>query len=118
MRGVAIKLAQKLNSMRNLMLVNPELQAAFDKRVLNQATAMPHSQVAEVLSQQLGENWRKQFSSFNRHPFAAASLGQVHTAALHTDAAAEGHDADEEEPVALKIQYPVRRPSPTRGPSP
>lgn len=45
MRGAALKIAQKLNSMRHVMQVNPKLQEALDKRVLNWSMSMPHSQV-------------------------------------------------------------------------
>lgn len=45
--------------------------------------------------QEFGEGWRNKLSSFEMKPFAAASIGQVHSATLL--------DGTE---VAMKIQYP------------
>ena len=44
-----MKLAQKLNSMRNVMLVNEQLQLALDKSVLSNVYAMPRAQLVESL---------------------------------------------------------------------
>ena len=44
-----MKLAQKLNSMRNVMLVNKQLQLALDKSVLSNVYAMPRAQLVESL---------------------------------------------------------------------
>ena len=50
----------------------------------------------------LGESWKDNFSSFDPIPFAAASLGQVHSAVLAADVSPTGKD----ERVAVKIQFP------------
>lgn len=50
----------------------------------------------------LGLSWANHFTSFDRVPFAAASIGQVHKAILSSSASPTGH----EEPVAVKIQFP------------
>ena len=42
------------------------------------------------------------FTSFSRLPFAAASIGQVHTATLSASSSPTGKD----EEVAIKIQFP------------
>ena len=57
---------------------------------------MPPSQRDQVLVQNLGQNWRDLFSSFEERPFAAASIGQVHKATL----------ASNGKVVAVKVQYP------------
>ncbi|CAB4060421.1 ADCK [Lepeophtheirus salmonis] len=44
---------------------------------------MPPSQMEKVIAEELGPDWRSMFASFNETPFAAASIGQVHTATLH-----------------------------------
>ena len=54
------------------------------------------------MTSSLGPSWMGQFASFDRVPFAAASIGQVHSAIL----AAESSPTGKEEPVAVKIQFP------------
>merc|ERR1740124_171462 len=107
LRGAAVKLAQKLNSMRNVMLVNEQLQLALDTSVLSNVYAMPRAQLVESLEQQLGRGWRGRFGAFNLTAFAAASLGEVHLATLPGDRAA-GREA---QVVVLKVQYPGVRES-------
>ena len=50
----------------------------------------------------LGPNWQEHFDSFDRLPFAAASIGQVHSAVLASSSSPTGKP----EPVAVKIQFP------------
>ena len=50
----------------------------------------------------LGPSWVDNFVSFDRIPFAAASIGQVHTAVLAAAVSPTGR----EERVAVKIQFP------------
>lgn len=50
----------------------------------------------------LGPDWAQSFVSFDRLPFAAASIGQVHSAVLAPSASPSGRP----EPVAVKIQFP------------
>ena len=49
-----------------------------------------------------GPTWAEHFASFDRVPFAAASIGQVHSAVL----AASSSPTGKEEAVAVKIQFP------------
>lgn len=56
---------------------------------------MPHSQLIKILKNEYGKNWKEKFQSFDEKPFAAASIGQVHTAFLKNG-----------EKLAIKIQYP------------
>jgi aarF domain-containing kinase len=44
----------------------------------------------------LGADWSRHFASFDRIPFAAASIGQVHSAVLSSSSLS----------VAVKIQFP------------
>lgn len=55
-----------------------------------------------VLSAALGSSWRANFTSFDAIPFAAASLGQVHTGILAASVSPTGVD----ENVAVKVQFP------------
>lgn len=93
MRGAAMKLGQIL-SMDNGDLLPREL-ADILARLRSEATAMPEAQLEEALRGAYGKGWQRHFAEFDRHPVAAASIGQVHRAL--------SHGGDE---LALKIQYP------------
>lgn len=92
-RGAVLKLGQML-SIQDSTLIDPRLAKIFD-RVRQSADYMPEWQVEQVLSSELGPDWRSKFSEFSMKPFAAASIGQVHEATI-----LDGR------PVAVKIQYP------------
>lgn len=66
------------------------------QRVQDSADYMPASQRNQVLSSNLGEDWRDLFASFEEMPMAAASIGQVHGAVLKSTG----------QRVAVKVQYP------------
>jgi len=93
MRGAALKLGQML-SIQDPDTIPPEIQAALE-RVRQGADVMPESQLTQVLREDLGEDWRRLFRSFDPAPIAAASIGQVHRAELPDGT-----------PVAVKVQYP------------
>ena len=57
--------------------------------------AVPYTQVAEVIEQELGEPVDRAFASFDAEPLAAASIGQTHRARL-----VDGG------PVVVKVQRP------------
>uniref|UniRef100_A0A8B9V4U2 Coenzyme Q8B n=1 Tax=Anas zonorhyncha TaxID=75864 RepID=A0A8B9V4U2_9AVES len=59
------------------------------------ADFMPSSQTSRVLAAELGSGWRGRLGAFEELPFAAASIGQVHRAALPDGT-----------PLAIKVQYP------------
>lgn len=92
-RGAALKLGQIL-SIQDNTLISPQMQAIFE-RVRHSADFMPEWQMERVLVGEFGESWSDRLASFERKPFAAASIGQVHLATFH-----DGRRA------AVKIQYP------------
>ncbi|WP_026349130.1 ABC1 kinase family protein [Arsukibacterium perlucidum] len=93
MRGAAMKLGQLL-SMDSGDLLPAELTELLARLRAN-ANPMPAKQLAQVLRQELGEQWQQYFADFSFKPMAAASIGQVHQAY---------HDNGDK--LAVKIQYP------------
>lgn len=93
-RGAALKLGQML-SIQDDALLSPTLQRIFE-RVRQSADFMPFWQTEQVLKSEWGEDYLSKFESFDKTPFAAASIGQVHLAYM------KGTN----EKVAIKIQYP------------
>jgi aarF domain-containing kinase len=94
MRGAALKLGQMLSIQDSNMLPEPIQQVL--QRVQDRADYMPAWQRDQVLTQNLGPNWRDLYTTFNEVPMAAASIGQVHSAVLKSTG----------QPVAVKVQYP------------
>ncbi|KIK18606.1 hypothetical protein PISMIDRAFT_181727 [Pisolithus microcarpus 441] len=100
MRGAALKLGQFM-SIQDTHILPPDLDEIF-RRVQNGAHYMPDWQMEGVLRSSLGPSWETNFTSFERVPFAAASIGQVHRAVLAASASPTGR----EERVAVKVQFP------------
>ena len=98
MRGAAMKLGQ-LMSMDGDAALPPQF-AALLGGLRDQAHAMPPEQLAALLAEQYGADWRQRFRHLSLQPMAAASIGQVHRAETHTG-----------QVLALKIQYPGVRAS-------
>lgn len=65
------------------------------ERLQEAAPPMPADVVHQVLTEEMGADWRQRFQSFDDRPAAAASIGQVHRA--------RWYDGTE---VAVKVQYP------------
>jgi len=91
LKGLVMKLGQIASYMPGAL--PPEAQRVLTKLQAN-TTAMEYAQVEAVLREELGQEPDALFEGFEREPFAAASIGQVHRASF------EGR------PVAVKIQYP------------
>ncbi|KAG2034193.1 ABC1 family-domain-containing protein [Suillus americanus] len=101
MRGAALKLGQFM-SIQDTHLLPPEVDKIF-RRVQDSAHYMPDWQMQQVLCTSLGQSWADNFTSFDRIPFAAASIGQVHHAVLARNQSPSGDDGQR---VAVKIQFP------------
>ncbi|KZP27949.1 ABC1-domain-containing protein [Athelia psychrophila] len=106
MRGAALKLGQFM-SIQDTHLLPPEVDKIF-RRVQDSAHYMPEWQMERVLAATLGPSpFTTHFSSFTKTPFAAASIGQVHSAVLRASSSPTG----KEERVAVKVQFPDIRKS-------
>jgi aarF domain-containing kinase len=92
LRGAATKLGQALG---NLPEILPDQVAMTLDSLHFQAPPMHFSLLREVVRNELGREPDDIFASFDKEPFAAASIGQVHRATLKS-----GED------VVVKIQYP------------
>lgn len=93
MRGAALKIGQMMSFQDDKVL--PKELYQILSRVQNSAHYMPQRQLDKVMQRELGADWQSKFSSFDRIPIAAASIGQVHNAVLTSG-----------EKVVVKIQYP------------
>lgn len=93
LRGAAMKLGQLL-SLDAGDLLPPEL-AAILAQLRAEARPMPARQLDKALTAAWGTEWHEKLASFERRPFAAASIGQVHRAVSKSGRA-----------LAIKVQYP------------
>lgn len=98
LRGAALKLGQMLSMDTGLVL--PDEVTAILARMRDDARHMPPKQLQGVLNAEWGAGWYSRFARFDVRPFAAASIGQVHRAALP-----DGRE------LAIKVQYPGVRAS-------
>jgi predicted unusual protein kinase regulating ubiquinone biosynthesis (AarF/ABC1/UbiB family) len=92
LRGAATKLGQAFGSLPEIL---PQQVLSTLDSLHAQAPPMHFSLLREMVRNELGEDPSDLFATFDKQPFAAASIGQVHRATLKSG-----------EEVAVKIQYP------------
>jgi len=96
LKGGAMKMGQALSIFEAAL--PPEVAGPYRAtltKLQESAPPLPARTVHQVLTEDLGETWRENFTDFDDRPVAAASIGQVHRATWR-----DGR------PVAVKIQYP------------
>lgn len=92
LRGAAMKVGQTL---ANFPDIAPREFVETLEKLHYDVPPMHWSLLREMVHNELGDDPENVFAEFDKHAFAAASLGQVHRARLKTG-----------EEVAIKIQYP------------
>ena len=92
LKGPLMKVAQLMATIPDLL---PPEYAAELQKLQSEAPPMGWAFVKRRMNAELGPAWEKKFQSFEHHPAAAASLGQVHRA-----------HALSGEVLACKLQYP------------
>jgi predicted unusual protein kinase regulating ubiquinone biosynthesis (AarF/ABC1/UbiB family) len=92
MKGAMMKLGQMASFLDNGM---PESFRTTMARLQRDAPPMSPELAASVVEEELGDRPSRVFGRWDEHPFAAASIGQVHRAITRDGRA-----------VAVKVQYP------------
>src|ERR1700726_3649515 len=92
LKGPLMKVAQLMATIPDLL---PPEYAAELQKLQSEAPPMGWAFVKRRMMAELGAGWEKKFASFEHHPSAAASLGQVHRAQSLGGAM-----------LACKLQYP------------
>src|SRR5258708_1075814 len=92
LKGPDLKVGQLISTIPDAL---PPEYAAELAKLQSQAPPMGWGFVKRRMMAELGSDWQHKFASFEHHPAAAASLGQVHRAR-----------APAGEALACKLQYP------------
>lgn len=93
LKGGLMKIGQMISITEDLVL--PKEISSLFKSLQQHAPAMTQNELSRVFRRNFQDLPEKVFKSFDYSPIAAASIGQVHRATLHSG-----------EEVAVKIQYP------------
>src|SRR5437588_7927319 len=96
LKGPIMKVAQLMSTIPDAL--PPEYVAELQK-LQSEAPPMGWAFVKRRMMAELGPGWQKKFESFEHHPAAAASLGQVHRARAHGGKGSGGEE------LACKLQY-------------
>src|SRR5712691_7070881 len=97
LKGPIMKVAQLMATIPDAL---PPEYAAELMKLQSEAPPMGWAFVKRRMGAELGPDWQSKFASFEHHPAAAASLGQVHRARAHASPQHEGAE------LACKLQYP------------
>jgi predicted unusual protein kinase regulating ubiquinone biosynthesis (AarF/ABC1/UbiB family) len=92
LKGAVMKVGQMASIAHDVL--PKELSEALGK-LQREAPPMDYAVIAEQIERELGAPPERLFSRFDREPFAAASIGQVHRATT-----------DDGREVVVKVQYP------------
>lgn len=96
LKGGAMKLGQAMSIFEAALPeeVAGPYRAALTK-LQDAAPPLPAESIHQILTEELGSDWRTKFLEFSDQPAAAASIGQVHKGTWHDGRV-----------VAVKVQYP------------
>ena len=91
LKGPIMKIAQLLSTVPDLL---PREYAIELTKLQSSAPPMGWNFVKRRMTKELGNNWVQRFKDFDKEPYAAASLGQVHKAVYKN------------QKIVCKLQYP------------